>query len=100
MRSSPRTRCRPSGRPTPRWTPSGTPIAGPPARWLTPRNRARPGPPVGAAAMTAPWNGGGGEGPDVVTPAIKPQMLGRVAGDVRPHLRPGQLVLSVLAWAT
>jgi pyrroline-5-carboxylate reductase len=40
------------------------------------------------------------EGADVVILAIKPQMLGRVARDLGPHLRPGQLVLSVLAGAT
>lgn len=40
------------------------------------------------------------DGADVVLLAIKPQMLARVARDLRPHLRPGQLVLSVLAGAT
>jgi pyrroline-5-carboxylate reductase len=40
------------------------------------------------------------EGADVVLLAIKPQMLGRVARDIGPHLRPGQLVLSILAGAT
>ena len=49
---------------------------------------------------TVASNGEAVEGADVVILAIKPQMLGRVAGDVRPHLRPGQLVLSVLAGAT
>ena len=40
------------------------------------------------------------EGADVVLLAIKPQMLGRVGRDIRPHLRTGQLVLSILAGAT
>ena len=40
------------------------------------------------------------EGADVVILAIKPQMLGRVGREIGPHLRPGQLVLSVLAGAT
>ena len=40
------------------------------------------------------------EGADIVILAIKPQMLGRVARDIGPHLRRGQLVLSVLAGAT
>jgi len=39
-------------------------------------------------------------GADVVILAIKPQMLGRVGRDIRGALRPGQLVLSVLAGAT
>ena len=34
---------------------------------------------------------------DVILLAIKPQMLGRVGGELRPHLRPSQLVLSVIA---
>ncbi|MEK6719743.1 MAG: pyrroline-5-carboxylate reductase [Chloroflexota bacterium] len=37
---------------------------------------------------------------DVVLLAIKPQMLGRVGREIGPHLRRGQLVLSVLAGAT
>jgi pyrroline-5-carboxylate reductase len=37
---------------------------------------------------------------DVILLAIKPQMLKRVGHELRPHLRPGQLVLSVLAGAT
>jgi len=37
---------------------------------------------------------------DVILFAIKPQMLGRVGREIGPHLRPGQLVLSVLAGAT
>jgi len=37
---------------------------------------------------------------DIVLLAIKPQMLARVGREVGPHLRRGQLVLSVLAGAT
>lgn len=37
---------------------------------------------------------------DIVLLAIKPQMLARVGPEIRPALRPGQLVLSVLAGAT
>src|SRR5579862_5529836 len=37
---------------------------------------------------------------DVIVLAIKPQMLGRVGAELRPHLRPNQLVLSVIAGAT
>jgi pyrroline-5-carboxylate reductase len=40
------------------------------------------------------------EGADVIILAIKPQMLGRVGHEIGPRLRPGQLVLSVLAGAT
>ena len=40
------------------------------------------------------------EGADVIILAIKPQMLGRVGREIGPHLRSGQLVLSVLAGAT
>jgi pyrroline-5-carboxylate reductase len=40
------------------------------------------------------------EGADIVLLDIKPQMLGRVGREVRGHLRPGQLVISVLAGAT
>jgi pyrroline-5-carboxylate reductase len=39
-------------------------------------------------------------GADVVLLAIKPQMLGRVGPELAPVLRPGQLVLSILAGAT
>ncbi len=39
-------------------------------------------------------------GADVILLAIKPQMLGRVGREIGPHLRQGQLVLSVLAGAT
>jgi pyrroline-5-carboxylate reductase len=37
---------------------------------------------------------------DVILLGIKPQMLEKVGHDIRPHLRRGQLVLSVLAGAT
>ena len=37
---------------------------------------------------------------DVVLFAIKPQMLGKVGREIGPHLRRGQLVLSVIAGAT
>jgi pyrroline-5-carboxylate reductase len=37
---------------------------------------------------------------DVVILAVKPQTLGRVGREIGPHLRPGQLVLSVLAGPT
>lgn len=40
------------------------------------------------------------EGADIVILAIKPQMLGRVGREIGPNLKPGQLVLSVLAGAT
>jgi pyrroline-5-carboxylate reductase len=40
------------------------------------------------------------DGVDVVLFAIKPQMLGRVGREIGPHLRRGQLVLSVIAGAT
>ena len=40
------------------------------------------------------------EGADVVILAIEPQMLGRVGRDIGPHLRRGQLVISILAGAT
>jgi pyrroline-5-carboxylate reductase len=40
------------------------------------------------------------EGADIVVLAIKPQMLGRVAKDIGPHLKRGQLVISILAGAT
>jgi pyrroline-5-carboxylate reductase len=40
------------------------------------------------------------DGADVVLLAIKPQMLGRVGREIGPHLRRGQMVLSVLAGAT
>jgi len=37
---------------------------------------------------------------DVIILAVKPQMLGKVGHEIGPHLRPGQLVLSVLAGPT
>lgn len=40
------------------------------------------------------------DGADVVLFAIKPQMLARVGKEIGPHLRRGQLVLSVIAGAT
>jgi pyrroline-5-carboxylate reductase len=40
------------------------------------------------------------EGADIVLLGIKPQMLARVGREVRGRLRPGQLVISVLAGAT
>jgi pyrroline-5-carboxylate reductase len=40
------------------------------------------------------------EGADVILFAIKPQMLGKVGREIGPHLRRGQLVLSVIAGAT
>jgi pyrroline-5-carboxylate reductase len=39
-------------------------------------------------------------GADVIILAVKPQMLGRVGREIGPHLRRGQLVLSVLAGPT
>ena len=39
-------------------------------------------------------------GADVVLLAVKPQMLARVGKEIGPHLRRGQLVLSVIAGAT
>jgi pyrroline-5-carboxylate reductase len=49
---------------------------------------------------TVAANGDAVDGADVVILAIKPQMLARVARDIGPHLKAGQLVLSVLAGAT
>jgi pyrroline-5-carboxylate reductase len=40
------------------------------------------------------------DGADVILLGIKPQMLGRVGREIGPHLRRGQLVLSMLAGAT
>ena len=40
------------------------------------------------------------EGADVIILAVKPQMLARVGHEIGPHLRAGQLVLSVLAGPT
>ena len=45
-------------------------------------------------------NTGAVDGADVVILAIKPQMLARVGREIGPHLRAGQLVISVLAGAT
>jgi pyrroline-5-carboxylate reductase len=39
-------------------------------------------------------------GADIVLLGIKPQMLARVGRELRGHLRPGQLVISILAGAT
>ena len=40
------------------------------------------------------------DGADVIVLAVKPQMLARVGREIGPHLREGQLVLSVLAGPT
>ena len=40
------------------------------------------------------------KGADVIILAVKPQMLGKVGREIGPHLRTGQLVLSVLAGPT
>jgi pyrroline-5-carboxylate reductase len=40
------------------------------------------------------------EGADVVLLAVKPQQLGKVGREIGPHLRRGQLVLSILAGPT
>ncbi|MBA3236207.1 MAG: NAD(P)-binding domain-containing protein, partial [Chloroflexi bacterium] len=40
------------------------------------------------------------DGADVILLGIKPQMLAKVGREIGPHLRRGQLVLSVLAGAT
>jgi len=40
------------------------------------------------------------EGADILLLGIKPQMLARVGRELRGHLRPGQLVISILAGAT
>jgi pyrroline-5-carboxylate reductase len=45
-------------------------------------------------------NGEAVDGADVVLLAIKPQMLARVGREIGPHLRRGQLVLSIIAGAT
>ena len=49
---------------------------------------------------TVPTNIEAVRGADVVLLGIKPQMLDRVGREIGPHLRRGQLVLSVLAGAT
>ena len=45
-------------------------------------------------------NGEAADGADVIILGIKPQMLARVGRDLRPCLRRGQLVLSIMAGAT
>jgi pyrroline-5-carboxylate reductase len=52
------------------------------------------------AIRTVPDNASAVAGADVVLLAIKPQMLARVGREIGPHLRRGQLVLSILAGAT
>ncbi len=49
---------------------------------------------------TVALNGDAVAGADVVLLAVKPQMLARVAREIGPGLRHGQLVLSVIAGAT
>ncbi|NJD28312.1 MAG: pyrroline-5-carboxylate reductase [Chloroflexi bacterium] len=49
---------------------------------------------------TTDSNAGAVEGADIVLLAIKPQMLARVGRELRGALRPGQLVISILAGAT
>ncbi|MBP1705865.1 MAG: pyrroline-5-carboxylate reductase, partial [Chloroflexi bacterium] len=45
-------------------------------------------------------NGEAVEGADIVLLAVKPQMLVRVGRDIAPHVRDGQLILSIVAGAT
>src|SRR6185369_4054505 len=52
------------------------------------------------AIRVVPGNVEAIENADVVLFAIKPQMLGKVGREIGPHLRRGQLVLSVIAGAT
>ena len=52
------------------------------------------------AIRVTPSNVAAIEGADVILLAVKPQMLARVGREIGPHLRPGQLVLSVIAGAT
>jgi pyrroline-5-carboxylate reductase len=52
------------------------------------------------AIRTAAVNSDAAAGADVIVLGIKPQMLIRVGRDLRPVLRPGQLVLSILAGGT
>jgi pyrroline-5-carboxylate reductase len=52
------------------------------------------------AIRTVGGNADAVEAADVILLAIKPQMLNRVGREIGPHLRRGQLVLSVLAGAT
>jgi pyrroline-5-carboxylate reductase len=49
---------------------------------------------------TVDGNAAAVDGADVVILAIKPQMLARVGREIRGGLKPGQLVLSILAGAT
>ena len=49
---------------------------------------------------TVASNGEAVRGADVVLLGIKPQMLGKVGREIGPDLRPGQLVISILAGAT
>jgi pyrroline-5-carboxylate reductase len=52
------------------------------------------------AIRTVDSNAAAVDGADVVLLGIKPQMLGRVGREIRGRLRPGQLVISILAGAT
>lgn len=52
------------------------------------------------AIRTCADNASAVSGADVVVLGIKPQMLSRVGRDLRPALRPGQLVLSIIAGGT
>lgn len=52
------------------------------------------------AIRTVDANATAVDGADIVLLAIKPQMLGRVAREIAPRLKPGQLVISILAGAT
>lgn len=52
------------------------------------------------AIRTVGSNADAVEGADLVLLGIKPQMLGRVGAELRSVLRPGQLVLSIIAGAT
>ena len=54
----------------------------------------------GHGIRTTDSNAAAVEGSDIVLLAIKPQMLGRVGREIRGSLRPGQLVISILAGAT
>jgi pyrroline-5-carboxylate reductase len=52
------------------------------------------------AIRVTPSNVAAIDGADVILLAVKPQMLARVGREIGPHLRPGQLVLSIIAGAT
>lgn len=52
------------------------------------------------AVRTVDGNAAAVAGADIVLLAIKPQMLARVGREIRYELRPGQLVISILAGAT